>query len=162
MSVKNKVLSWKSYHKGFGSVRFRCMFWLGGLFIIPNWCRLLLCKLLSPVIIIGDPNPIPPIPSCSSYALLSIMLFFNILKFLSFDLALNFVADWGSFVLSFNLYIFIPSANPIFSPPNLSLILLVYSSALIKATSAITAFLLGLTLIPSAAKYPGHIGSWST
>jgi hypothetical protein len=42
--------------------------------------------------------------------------------------------------------------------PNLYLILFDYSSALIKPTSAITAFLFGFTFIPRAERYPGQIG----
>lgn len=73
-------------------------------------------------------------------------------KFLSLDLALCLL-DEGSFEFrSFILYTFIPTPKPIFSTPNLSLILFDSSYARINPTSAITAFLLAFALMPIAAR----------
>lgn len=107
---------------------------------------------------IGLPNPIPPTPNCYNSALRYNIFFFIIRKFLSFDFApCLFVAEISLF-LSLSLYILVPKPIPIFYIPNLYLILLVYSSARINPTSAITAPLFLLTLIPIAARYPEQIG----
>lgn len=125
----------------------------------------------------GEPNPTPT-PKDSKSCLLSSIVFFIILKFRSFDLALNLLATEFSLPLYFSLNLstlrptekllivsFFCSFCSVTLVPNILVpkcffIFCVYSFDRINAMSAVLLFFLGI-LIPKAFKYPGQIASSS-